>query len=279
MKRSPILFVFVFFLPGIFMTLSCTSIGLNPTDLPIGVINHEANCSEASTADRCEAAALSCYYLAALDRTSAVKLVPMTDRAAMEGMARRGELRGHLTVPRHFTHSFLHRLLTAEQYQDWLYYWDVEDTFMDRQVEQLHLAMDTSNPGVALVLREAVFQSLDSFFSLINQQCGRELEGGTLDLMVVEEDAPSLGREGTTFQQWIVPALLALSFFFQVGLCHFTMSQAMCLTSEAFITERAEVRLQVSKPPVHPRASSSAPGWLECSPWRLSSPSSCPSSW
>ena len=34
-----VLLTFVFFLPGIFMILSCTCVGINPSDLPIGVLN------------------------------------------------------------------------------------------------------------------------------------------------------------------------------------------------------------------------------------------------
>lgn len=45
----------------------------------------------------------------------------------------------------------------------------------------------------ALFAREAIFNSLDSFFDKINLECGGELEGD-LDLMVVGESVPGLGR-------------------------------------------------------------------------------------
>ena len=35
MKRSPILLIFVFFLPGIFMVITCLTIGLEPTGLSV----------------------------------------------------------------------------------------------------------------------------------------------------------------------------------------------------------------------------------------------------
>ena len=44
MKRSPVLFLFIFLLPGIIMSLTCISIGIDPVDLPIGVVNYETNC-------------------------------------------------------------------------------------------------------------------------------------------------------------------------------------------------------------------------------------------
>jgi len=75
MKRSPVLLTFVFFLPGIFMILSCTCVGINPSDLPIGVLNQEAECRGVSLNNSCEADALSCYYIDSLNRTDAVHLL------------------------------------------------------------------------------------------------------------------------------------------------------------------------------------------------------------
>ena len=45
MKRSPVLFIFIFLLPGLLMSLTCISIGIDPVNLPVGVLNHETNCS------------------------------------------------------------------------------------------------------------------------------------------------------------------------------------------------------------------------------------------
>ena len=91
MKRNPVLLIFIFFLPGIFMVLTCISIGIDPVDLPVGVVNFETNCSGVnlnvgggteslileffSTQASCEADVLSCYYLDALNKTEAVLLV------------------------------------------------------------------------------------------------------------------------------------------------------------------------------------------------------------
>ena len=44
-----------------------------------------------------------------------------------------------------------------------------------------------------ILFREAIFNSLDAFFDKINIECGGELEGD-LDLMVVAETEPGLGR-------------------------------------------------------------------------------------
>ena len=101
MKRNPVLLIFIFFLPGIFMVLTCISIGIDPVDLPVGVVNYETNCTGvnlnvskislwsimitkamftmmmmvAIMQASCEADVLSCYYLDALNKTEAVLLV------------------------------------------------------------------------------------------------------------------------------------------------------------------------------------------------------------
>merc|ERR1719494_539943 len=112
MKRSPVLLTFVFFLPGIFMILSCTYVGINPSDLPIGVLNQEANCKGLSLNNSCEADSLSCYYINSLNRTDAVHLLEYQDADAMRKDLSLAKLRGELTIPNQFTNSFLQRLLS-----------------------------------------------------------------------------------------------------------------------------------------------------------------------
>ena len=110
-RSLQVLLTFVFFLPGIFMILSCTCVGINPSDLPIGVLNmvisfkssvlapsilssllivkiqhlkilhqppppfQESNCSGVILNNSCEADSLSCYYIDSLNRTKAVHLL------------------------------------------------------------------------------------------------------------------------------------------------------------------------------------------------------------
>ena len=102
MKRSPVLLIFIFLLPGILMSLTCISVGIDPVSLPIGVLNFESNCTGVNlnvsptmtmwclrtftatffsgsqwrhTQGSCEADVLSCYYTHALNNTEAVHLV------------------------------------------------------------------------------------------------------------------------------------------------------------------------------------------------------------
>ena len=236
MKRNPVLLIFIFFLPGIFMVLTCVSVGIDPVDLPIGVLNHETNCSGVNVTHGCEADVLSCYYLASLASTQAVSLVPYLDRGDMLADTATARLRGHLTVPANFSHSFLKRLLKPDLYDEWVYFYGLDDTYPVATDERLALSLDTSETLVALVIRDAVSDSLRTFSSLVNRVCEDDLRGETMDLVVVEEGVPSLGREGSTYQEYVVPAFLTQIIYFL----------AMSLTSESFISERSQGLLERS---------------------------------
>jgi len=177
MKRNPVLLIFIFFLPGIFMVLTCISIGIDPVDLPVGVVNFETNCSGVNLNASCEADVLSCYYLDALNKTEAVLLVPYDDHESMLEGTRTAEIRGAITVPQNFSHSFLKRLLKPDMYEEWIYYYGIEESDEVGPGEKLGMSLDTSDTLVALVLRQAVSDSLDSFASIVNSACEEDLEG------------------------------------------------------------------------------------------------------
>ena len=47
-----------------------------------------------------------------------------------------------------------------DQYDEWLYYYGVGEAFQGDAVQQMKISLDTSNPGVALVLRSSIFGPL-----------------------------------------------------------------------------------------------------------------------
>ena len=235
MKRSPILLVFIFLLPGIFMVLTCVSVGLDPTDLPVGVLNLETNCSGVSLNTSCEADVLSCYFIDSLNTTKAIHMVNYDDKEAMMMDAATAKIRAHFTVPANFSHSFLKRLLKPDLYDEWIYFYGIDDTFPVRNDEKMVMSLDESDTLVALVLRKTLTDALDNFSATVNRVCEEDLEDETLDLRVVTEGAPSLGRNGVTYQEYIVPSFLTQIIYFL----------AMSLTSESFISERAQVQTTI----------------------------------
>lgn len=45
------------------------------------------------------------------------------------------------------------RIYIQDQYDEWLYFYGVEEAFEGENVEPMKISLDTSNPGIALVLR------------------------------------------------------------------------------------------------------------------------------
>ena len=231
MKRSPILLVFIFFLPGIFMALTCISVGIDPTELPVGVINLEDDCTGFSLHTSCEADLLSCYFIHSLNATQAVQMVLYDDKEVMMMDAATAKIRAHFTVPANFSHSLLKRLLKPDLYNEWIYFYGIDEAVPVRNDTKLVMSLDESDTLVALVLRKTLTEARNIFSSLVNRLCKEEFGEESLDLQLVTEGAPSLGREGSTYQEYIVPGFLTQTIFFL----------AMSLTSESFISERAQV--------------------------------------
>merc|ERR1719427_1995410 len=75
MKRNLPLLFFVFFLPGIVLLINSLTIGLNPKDLPIAVVNFETNCTDKYYQHACEANQLSCYFQDSLNRSDTIHLI------------------------------------------------------------------------------------------------------------------------------------------------------------------------------------------------------------
>lgn len=236
MKRSPVLFLFIFLLPGIIMSLTCISIGIDPVNLPIGVVNYETNCAGISLNGSCEADILSCYYLHALNNTEAVRLENYDDAEAMTRASKTAKLRGSITVPANFSHSLLKRLLKPDMYNEWIYYHGIEENDQIGAGEKLAMSLDTSDTLAVLVVRQAVWESLETFAAIVNAACETDLDGEVVDLTMIEEGNPSLGRKKSTYQDYVVASFLAQMLFFL----------AMSLTSESFITERAQGLLERS---------------------------------
>jgi len=126
--------------------------------------------------------------------------------------------------------------LKPEMYNEWIYYYGIEENDQIGVGEKLALSLDTSDTLVALVVRQAVWESLATFAAIVNAACEDDLDGEVLDLTMIEEGDPSLGRNKSSYQDYIVPSFLSQTLFFL----------ALSLTSESFITERAQGLLERS---------------------------------
>ena len=235
MKRNLPLLLFVFFLPGLVLLINSVTVGLSPRNLPIAVVNKEDSCDDLYYQNNCEAGQLGCYFQDSLNSSDTILLIPYTDRdqAILDSQA--GEVRGYVEIPPHFSTSFLKRVLDTIHYEEFLYFYNIENEEEVSINEKVSISLDSSDPQLALFIKKAISTSVDEFAKYLSRICKDDL-GDNLDLSMIRMEDPTLGGDATDFREFITPGMIALSIFFL----------AMTLTSESFIAERSQGMLERS---------------------------------
>ena len=235
MKRNLPLLFFVFFLPGIVLLINSITVGLSPADLPLALVNFESSCSDEYYMTRCEANQLGCYFKNALNRSDTVNLVPYSNKSLAIEDSKAGRVRGYLEVPSDFSTSFLKRILSSIEYEDFLYFYEVENEELIVKDKKVTFVLDASNPQLSLYIKKAISSSVDDFSKDVSRICKHDL-GDSFDLSLVDIKDPILGQDEISFREFITPGMIALAIFFL----------AMALTSESFIAERSQGLLERS---------------------------------
>ena len=235
MKRNLPLLLFVFFLPGLVLLINSVTVGLSPRNLPIAVVNKEESCDDLYYQNNCEAGQLGCYFQDSLNSSDTILLIPYKDthQAILDSQA--GEVRGYVEIPPHFSTSFLKRVLETIQYEEFLYFYNIENEEEVSINEKVSISLDSSDPQLALFIKKAISTSVDEFAKYLSRICKDDL-GDNLDLSMIRMEDPTLGGDDTDFREFITPGMIALSIFFL----------AMALTSESFIAERSQGMLERS---------------------------------
>merc|ERR1719481_111470 len=173
MKRSPCLLTFILFVPAFFMALTCLCIGVDPHNLPVGVLNLE-DCSDFNSTI-CSPSSLSCYYLEALNHSQSVHLVPFQDSLAMRLAAGRAEVRATLTIQANFSQSVLKQFLTEELYSAYsLFYGSGEEV---ESGEKIFLSLDNSDKLVLMLIKKIMGDAILTFSRVLTKACETMLPG------------------------------------------------------------------------------------------------------
>ena len=235
MKRNILLLLFVFFLPGIVLLINSITVGQEPKELPLGVINLESNCQEQFYLTDCEANLLGCYFQHALNESSLVNLVPYTNITQARLDTQTGRLRGTIIIPETFSVSYLKKILSTWRYNEFLYYFDVSGDNVGTN-ETISVALDASDPQLDLYMKRAITDSLDTLIANVTELCKDHLGDGGIDLKMFNIEEPLLGSENSDYRDFITPGMICVAIFFL----------AMALTAESFISERAQGLLERS---------------------------------
>ena len=235
MKRNILLLLFVFFLPGIVLFINSIAIGQDPKNLPIAFVNQENDCSEKFYLKSCEANLLGCYFQQALNDSSLVSLIPYTNVSAAQLDTERGLVRGSIVVPPHFSVSYLKKILDTWRFNNFLFSYQEDDTDVATD-ETIEISLDASDPQLNLFMKKAITDSLDELIVNVSRLCKEDLPASGIDLKMFTISDPLLGTEDSDYREFITPGMICCAVFFL----------AMALTSESFITERAQGLLERS---------------------------------
>ena len=235
MKRNLPLLLFVFFLPGIVLLINSVTIGLSPRNLPLALVNLESDCSDDFYINNCEANLLGCYFQQSLSKSATVNLISYSNVSQAIRDTETAVVRGKIEIPSNFSVSFLKRVLSSWRYNQFVFYYGIEDDDLVGKFDKISISLDMSDPQLALFIKKAVTKSLDVFIEDVSAVCKEDLGDG-IDLSMISIDDPLLGDEETDFREFITPGIIALAIFFL----------AMALTSESFIAERSQGLLERS---------------------------------
>ena len=234
MKRNILLLLFVFFLPGIVLLINSITVGQEPKQLPLAVVNLESDCEDPYYLTRCEANLLGCYFQNTLNQSSLVNLIPYHNVTQARQDTQSGVIRGTIVIPEQFSVSYLKKILSTWRFNEFLFHYDESDESVGN--ETISVALDASDPQLDLFMKRAISDSLDDLIANVSELCKEDLDDGGIDLKMFHIEDPLLGSDDSNYRDFITPGMICVAIFFL----------AMALTAESFITERAQGLLERS---------------------------------
>ena len=231
-RNLPILF-FMFIAPALFVVLNCVSIGNSPRNIPIGLVNFESNCSDKIFTKSCQANLLSCYLEQSLNGTDGLNLQKFSNESEMFDSAKKSNVRATFIVPQNFSVSYLKRVLKTNEYDEFVYFYDIFGDELVGENEKILISMDMSIQPITDFIRKALKTSIRNFDRRLKKLCKNDI-GDELDFAVASDPTASLGNQDFGYLEFITPINIVMPIYFM----------AVARTVDAFITERAQGLLE-----------------------------------
>ncbi|XP_057369450.1 ABC transporter G family member 20-like [Daphnia carinata] len=208
------LFLLTFLMPIFQSAVSNITLGNEPTDLRMAIINDELDpglgrvCTNATD---CEYSMLSCRYLRYIN--DKIIQVPYENISDAIEAGRRGHVWGVVHFGRNFTEEF--------EMRDWAI--GLENV-IDRRI---NVHMDTSNQQVAVFIQKWLVEAYDGFVKDFSKVCGHNPEAGGMPLTFLD---PVYGRKDTPFTEFMAPGLMISIIY----------SAALLLTAATMVAEKEQ---------------------------------------
>ena len=237
MRRNILLLLFVFFLPASITLVGCLLIGRSPTNLPLALLNLENSCADQTFRERCEADMLGCYFQTSLNSSQTIGLIPYTNISQAEDDLVNAVVMGMVVIPENLSVSYLKRILgeSSWRWDQFVYFYDVEHDGVSTN-ETVSIALDGSDPTVLLLIKKSISNALTDMMADVNRLCEGDLAEGGIDFSLVTIESHPMGSTDPIYRDWVSSGMICFTMFFF----------AMALTSESFITERAQGLLERS---------------------------------
>ena len=234
-KRNLFLLFFLFISPALFIILNCVSIGNTPRSIPVGIVNLESNCSDKSYIRTCQADLLGCYLEQSLNGSDGFDLKSFSTVSDMYLDAKVAAVRATFIIPKNFSVSYLKRILKTDEFDEFIYFYDILDDELIGEYEKIYISMDMSLKPMLGFIRTALRSTLTTFNEKVNKMCANDI-GDELDCDVSFDPTASLGDEDFGFLEYITPGNLIMPIYFM----------AVARTADAFIGERSQGLLERS---------------------------------
>jgi len=232
-RRNLFMMFFIFLAPAILCIIDCIAIGNRPNNIPVAIVNHESNCSEALfNPDICQPNLLGCHFVHAINETSGI-FVEYHSLEIATMKAREGGVRALFEIPQNFSVSYLKRVLDSSLFYQFSYYFDIDNGDAVGTDEKISIAIDMSDPPMTGFIQEAIMLSLIKLQEDVSTLCSESYQVG-LDFSLTETPNATLGDLHVDYREYITSAAVMMPIYFL----------AVARTAEAFIAERSQGLLE-----------------------------------
>ncbi|PBC25293.1 ABC transporter G family member [Apis cerana cerana] len=206
MWRNVAMMLFIIGLPVVQIILFCISIGRDPKNLELAIVNYELNNSmePCIPAIDCNWTHLSCRYLHHLEERS-IKFLPYDYEKDAKEAVKRGNVWGAIIFPWNYTESLETRITYGKNTDEW-----------STEYSNMNIYMDMSNQQISQLLQRSIYLSYEAFVKELSIACNYSEK---IAKIPIDFRTPVYGPLDPNFTDFAAPGvILTIIFFLSVAL-------------------------------------------------------------
>ncbi|KZS17646.1 ABC protein, subfamily ABCH [Daphnia magna] len=211
------IFLFIYLLPAFQATIFNVTLGHEPKDLKMAIVNDEVNSRQGQicnyTTD-CSYSMLSCRYLRYVNKN--IIQVPFENISDAMEAGKNGRVWGVVHFGHNFTEEFELRQTEGDSAT-------VENIMRSR----ISVNMDSSNQQIDVFIEKWLMEAFRDFLTNFMTSCQYEPEAGYIPIVFLD---PVYGKKDTSFTEFMAPGLIISIVYFM----------AVSLTAGVFVAERKQ---------------------------------------